>query len=65
MRPNLHRDPDLDSLIEEITVDCYNEEEQLAGFETAFYDAALRAPEPSSARTSKCCPSPLPSVAAS
>ena len=44
MRSTRHRDPDLDSLIEEITVDCHNEEEQLAGFENAFYDVTLPCP---------------------
>jgi len=39
-----HRDPDLDSLIEAITVDCYNEEEQLTGFENAFDDATFPCP---------------------
>jgi hypothetical protein len=39
-----HRDPDLDGLIEEITVDCYNEEEQLIGFENAFDDATFPCP---------------------
>jgi hypothetical protein len=29
-------DPDLDRVIEEITVDCYDEDEQRQGFENAF-----------------------------
>jgi hypothetical protein len=33
-------DPDLDNLIEEITVDCYDEDEQLTGFEAAFDEDA-------------------------
>jgi hypothetical protein len=38
-------DPDLDSLIADITVDCYNEEEQLTAFENAFdEDANFPAP---------------------
>lgn len=40
-----HRaDPDLDSLISEITVDCYDEDEVLTAFENAFYDARLPCP---------------------
>jgi hypothetical protein len=31
---------ELDSLIEEITVDCYNEDEQLTAFQTAFENDA-------------------------
>ena len=39
------QDPDLDELITEITVDCYDEDEQLQGFETAFdEDATLPCP---------------------
>jgi hypothetical protein len=30
------RDPSLDELIAEITVDCYGEDEELMGFENAF-----------------------------
>jgi hypothetical protein len=37
-------DPDLDSLIEEITVDCYGEDEQLTGFENAFHDIPFPCP---------------------
>jgi hypothetical protein len=44
MRSTSHLDPDLESLIEEITIDCYNEEEQLTGFENAFHDATLPCP---------------------
>ncbi len=40
-----HRaDPDLDDLIAEITVDCHDEDEQLMGFEDAFYDANFPCP---------------------
>jgi hypothetical protein len=35
-----YADPELDSLIEEITVDCYDEDEQLMGFEAAFDEDA-------------------------
>jgi len=39
------RDPALDELIQEITVDCYDEDEQLTAFETAFdNDATLPRP---------------------
>ena len=31
---------DLQSLIEEITIDCYNEDEELMGFENAFDEQA-------------------------
>ncbi len=33
-------DPELDSLIDEITVDCHDEDEQLTGFEAAFDEDA-------------------------
>lgn len=36
MSPARQANPDLDRLIEEITVDCYDEHEQLQGFENAF-----------------------------
>ena len=36
MNPARKTDPELDSLIAEITVDCYDEEEQLTAFENAF-----------------------------
>src|ERR1700760_1776589 len=36
LRPRRRTDPALDSLIAEITVDCYDESEQLTAFETAF-----------------------------
>jgi Calcium binding len=42
--PAPHNDPDLDSLIEEITVDAYNEDEQLMGFENAFDEANFPCP---------------------
>jgi len=34
-----HTNAELDSLIEQITIDCYDEDEQLMGFENAFDDA--------------------------
>ena len=37
-------DPELDSLIAEITVDCYDEDEVLTAFENAFDDARLPCP---------------------
>jgi hypothetical protein len=40
MSPARQADPDLDQLIEEITVDCYDEDEQLMGFENAFDEDA-------------------------
>lgn len=40
MSPARHADPELDSLIEEITVDCHDEYEQLTGFQTAFEEDA-------------------------
>jgi len=33
-------DPELDSLIAEITIDCHDEDEQLMGFENAFDEKA-------------------------
>jgi hypothetical protein len=36
MSPARHANPELDALIEEITVDCHDEYEQLTGFENAF-----------------------------
>jgi hypothetical protein len=36
LTPARQADPDLDSLIDEITIDCHDEEEQLTGFEAAF-----------------------------
>ena len=36
LNPARKTDPELDSLIAEITVDCYDEEEQLTAFENAF-----------------------------
>jgi hypothetical protein len=39
------RDPGLDELIADITVDCYGEDEELSGFEAAFDEwAALPCP---------------------
>lgn len=35
-----HRDPGLDELIAEITVDCYDVDEELTGFECAFDEQA-------------------------
>jgi hypothetical protein len=40
MSPARHADAELDSLIEDITVDCYVEDEQLQGFENAFDEDA-------------------------
>jgi Calcium binding len=40
MSPARRADPELDSLIEEITVDCYDEYEQLTAFQTAFENDA-------------------------
>jgi hypothetical protein len=42
--PAPHNDPDLDSLIEEITVDAHDEDEQLMGFENAFDEASFPCP---------------------
>ena len=39
MSPVRRPDTELDNLIAEITVDCYDEDEQLTAFENAFYDA--------------------------
>jgi hypothetical protein len=39
-----HTSAELDSMIEEITVDCYDEDEQLMGFENAFDEANLPCP---------------------
>lgn len=36
MSPARHTAPELDSLIEDITVDCHDEDEQLTAFEAAF-----------------------------
>ena len=33
-------DPELDTLIDEITIDCHDEDEQLMGFEAAFDEDA-------------------------
>ena len=40
MSPRPPSNRDLDELIEEITVDCYGHDEQLAGFEAAFANDA-------------------------
>ena len=40
MSPTRRADPDLDDLIAEITIDCYDEDEVLIGFENAFDEAA-------------------------
>jgi hypothetical protein len=37
-------EPELDRLIDEITVDCYDEDEVLTAFENAFDDAPLPCP---------------------
>jgi hypothetical protein len=39
-----HADPELDALIQEVTVDAYDQDEQLMGFENAFDDAGLPCP---------------------
>jgi hypothetical protein len=44
MTPARQADPELDSLIWEITVDCHDEDEQLVGFENAFDEANLPCP---------------------
>lgn len=36
MSPTRRADPDLDDLIAEITIDCYDEDEVLIGLENAF-----------------------------
>jgi hypothetical protein len=38
------RNSELDSLIADITVDCYNDDEQLTAFEAAFDNATLPCP---------------------
>jgi Calcium binding len=40
MTPARQANHELDALIEEITVDCYDEDEQLQGFENAFDEDA-------------------------
>ncbi len=40
MSPARQADPDLDTLIEEITVDAHDQDEQLMGFENAFDEDA-------------------------
>ena len=40
MPPARQLNAELDALIEEITVDCYDEDEQLQGFENAFDEDA-------------------------
>ncbi len=44
MSPARQRDTELDSLIEEITVNAYDEDEQLMGFENALQEANLPCP---------------------
>lgn len=39
MSPIRQADPELDSLIAEITIDCYDEDEVLGAFENAFDEA--------------------------
>jgi hypothetical protein len=36
MTPTSRTDPELDSLIDELTVDCHDDDEQLMGFANAF-----------------------------
>jgi hypothetical protein len=53
-----HVDPELDDLIDEITVDAHDIDEQLMGFEAAFdEDANLPSPAPWSVRKSRFSPS--------
>jgi len=40
MTPGPQADPEIDDLIDEITVDAYDEDEQLMGFEAAFDEDA-------------------------
>lgn len=40
MSPTRNQDHELDSLIDEITIDCYDEDEALTGFENAFDEDA-------------------------
>lgn len=40
MNPTSRTDPELDSLIAEITTDCHDEDEALSAFENAFDDEA-------------------------
>ena len=40
MSPARHADPELDNLIDEITIDSHDEDEQLMGFEAAFDEDA-------------------------
>lgn len=40
MSPARQAEPELDSLIDDITVDCHDEYEQLTGFESAFDEDA-------------------------
>ena len=44
MTPLNRADPDLDSLINEITVDCHDENEQLMGFANAFEEVSFPYP---------------------
>ena len=66
MSPIRRADPKLDALIDETTADAHDEDEVLMGFEGFFDEQAhFRAPAPSSARISRCCPSPLTTTVAS
>ena len=40
MTPARQVDPELDTLIEQITIDCHDESEQLTAFQTAFENDA-------------------------
>lgn len=44
MTPLNRADPDLDSLIDEITIDCHDEGEQLMGFANAFEEVSFPYP---------------------
>ena len=66
MPPAHQADADLDALIDEITVDAHDEDEQLMGVENAFdRTPASHATPPSSAKKSRCSPSAEPATATS
>lgn len=44
MKPTRQADAELDTLIEQITIDAYDQDEQLMGFENAFDEANLPCP---------------------
>jgi Calcium binding len=58
MPPARQADAELDTLIEEITVDAYDQDEQLMGFENAFdEDASFPCSGTVVGEEDKCCPS--------